>query len=160
VVPCLMSLIAGSFCSAQETARLSPEARKFVRVADPVVALTHARVIDGTGVPPVDDQTVLIEHGRITAMRSSAKSSVPTGARVIDLSGFTVIPGLVGMHEHMFYPSGDPRPRAEARCGITSWVLAPHVSIWLAGLRPFARQAPWSLMPTSLSKSGLTKDCW
>src|SRR5580704_8967058 len=96
----IMAIVAPLFCSAQDATILSPEARKFVRVADPAVALTHVRVIDGTGTAPLEDQTVVIERGRITALGSSAKNSVPAGAKVIDLRDFTLIPGLVGMHEH------------------------------------------------------------
>jgi imidazolonepropionase-like amidohydrolase len=67
-----------------------------------VVVLQHVRVIDGTGAAPVEDQTVVIENGRISAIGSSA--AAPAGAKVLDFTGSTVIPGLVGMHEHMFYP--------------------------------------------------------
>jgi imidazolonepropionase-like amidohydrolase len=132
----IVAIVAPSFCSAQDATTLSPEARKFVRVADPVVALTHVRVIDGNGAAPLEDQTVVIERGRITALGSSANSSVPAGAKVIDLRDFTLIPGLVGMHEHMFYPSGGPMaesggalwynelgfsaPRLYLACGLTS----------------------------------------
>jgi imidazolonepropionase-like amidohydrolase len=60
-------------------------------------------VIDGTGAAPATDQTVLIENGVIREIGKSV--SIPSGARVIDLTGKSVIPGLVGMHDHMFYPA-------------------------------------------------------
>jgi imidazolonepropionase-like amidohydrolase len=72
-----------------------------------VVALTHVRVIDGTGAAPREDQTVIIDHGKIAALGAAALVPVPAGAQTLDLTGNTVIPGLVGMHEHLFYPSGD-----------------------------------------------------
>jgi imidazolonepropionase-like amidohydrolase len=72
----------------------------------PVVALVHVRVIDGTGAPPSEDQTIIIHHGKIAAVGSASTTPVPAGARQLDLSNHTVIPGLVGMHEHLFYPSG------------------------------------------------------
>src|SRR3984893_461982 len=85
---------------------LSAAVRPFIAVASPVVALTHARVIDGTGAPARDDQTLIIRDGRIAALGASRSVAVPGGAQVIDLTGKTVIPGLVMVHEHLFYPTG------------------------------------------------------
>lgn len=79
--------------------------KDYVKVNAPVVALEHVRVIDGTGASPADDQTIILEGGRIRALGSSGNTSTPAGATVLDLAGYTVIPGLVGMHDHMFYPS-------------------------------------------------------
>jgi imidazolonepropionase-like amidohydrolase len=73
-----------------------------------VVALVHVRVIDGTGAAPAEDQTILIDHGKIAAV--GAGIAIPANARRMDLAGHTVIPGLVGMHEHLFYPSGEGIP--------------------------------------------------
>jgi imidazolonepropionase-like amidohydrolase len=63
-------------------------------------------VIDGTGAAARDDQTVIIRDGRIAALGSSRSVAVPAGAQVLDLSGKTLIPGLVMVHEHLFYPTG------------------------------------------------------
>jgi imidazolonepropionase-like amidohydrolase len=85
-------------------AQLAKDVQAFVSVDAPVVALAHVRVVDGTGAPPRDDQTILIAGGRIQWVGEAASASVPSGAKVLDLHGRTVIPGLVGMHDHLFYP--------------------------------------------------------
>ncbi|HEV2315386.1 MAG TPA: amidohydrolase family protein [Candidatus Acidoferrales bacterium] len=104
----LLSLIfsAAPQLRAQTADSLAPGVREFVKVSAPVVALTHARVIDGTGSPARNDQTIIISGGEIQSVGDSAGASVPAGAQVLDLTNKTVIPGLVGMHEHMFYPAG------------------------------------------------------
>jgi imidazolonepropionase-like amidohydrolase len=89
--------------------RFQPGVTPFVTVNGPV-ALQHVRVIDGTGAAPNEDQTVVIVNGKIAAVGPAASTSAPAGARAIDLTGHTVIPGLVGMHEHLFYPSGGGIP--------------------------------------------------
>jgi hypothetical protein len=71
-------------------------ADQFVRPMAPVVAMVHVHVIDGTGGPARDDQTVIIERGRIVALGDTAAIRVPPGASTLDLPGRTVIPGLVG----------------------------------------------------------------
>src|SRR5882724_9596531 len=86
---------------------LSPEVQAFVKVKGPVVALTHVRVIDGTGAAAREDQTVVINKGKIESVGDAAAASVPKDAPVLDLHGDSVIPGLVGMHDHMFYPMGN-----------------------------------------------------
>jgi imidazolonepropionase-like amidohydrolase len=86
---------------------LSPQVRGFVKVDAPVVALTHVRVIDGTGAAAREDQTVVISKGKIESVSDAAPANVPKDALVLDLHGYSVIPGLVGMHDHMFYPMGD-----------------------------------------------------
>ena len=71
------------------------------------VALTHATVIDGTGAAPLADSTVLIRGGRIAAVYPTGSQPVPTGARVEDLSGKWIIPGLIDAHVHLTSGSGD-----------------------------------------------------
>jgi len=98
-------LLLPSLCWSQAPPKLSPEVRVFVKEDAPVVALTHVRVIDGTGAVPRTDQTLVIANGKITAMGDAASTKIPEGAKVLDLKGYAVIPGLVGMHDHMYYPA-------------------------------------------------------
>jgi imidazolonepropionase-like amidohydrolase len=104
VVVLSVSLLAASLGLAQS---LSPAVRAFVKVDAPVTALTHVRVIDGTGAPAREDQTILLSHGKIESVGGPSSTTVPSNARVLDLRGYTVIPGLVGMHDHLFYPMGN-----------------------------------------------------
>ena len=90
---------------AQERPSFSPATKSFISVDAPVVALEHVRVIDGTGAAAVADQTVVIENGTLREIGKSGSVSVPAGAHVMDLTGRSVIPGLVGMHDHLFYPT-------------------------------------------------------
>jgi len=92
--------------SAQQRSTLSQAVRAYVSVDAPLIALTHARVIDGTGAAPREDQTLILNNGVIMTMGSSASTGVPAGAQTIDLTGKSVIPGLVMVHEHLFYPNG------------------------------------------------------
>lgn len=94
-------------CSLASAQTLSPAVQAFVKVKAPVVALTHVRVIDGTGAAAREDQTVVLNKGKIEAVSDASAASIPKDAQVLDLHGYTVIPGLVGMHDHMFYPAGD-----------------------------------------------------
>jgi imidazolonepropionase-like amidohydrolase len=93
----LFFAFAVSICCAQ----IAPALKQFVRTDAPVIALTHVKVIDGTGAPARDDQTILISNGKIQSV--GANVAVPQNAQTIDLHGYTVIPGLVGMHNHLFY---------------------------------------------------------
>jgi imidazolonepropionase-like amidohydrolase len=92
-------LLLASSAGAQQASQTS----KFIRENSPVIALTHVELIDGTGAAPQQDQTIVIDHGKIAAVGSSASTIAPAGAKVIDAKAKTVIPGLVGMHEHLFY---------------------------------------------------------
>src|SRR5438094_9118714 len=97
-------LVLSAGCTAQTT--FSPEVKTFVKVDAPTVALTHIRVLDGTGAAARDDQTIVISGGKIASVGPSASTPPPQGAQVIDSTGRTAIPGLVGMHDHLFYPAG------------------------------------------------------
>jgi len=94
-------------CSLAAAQDLSPEVRKFVKVNAPVVALTHVRVIDGTGAAAREDQTVVLSKGKIESVGDTSTANVPKDVQLLDLHGYSVIPGLVGMHDHMFYPMGN-----------------------------------------------------
>jgi hypothetical protein len=93
---------------------LAPAVQAFVSVPAGRIALTHVRVIDGTGAAPLQDATILIDGAKIEALQT-ASAAVPVSYRTIDLSGASVIPGIVGMHNHMFYIA---RPNVDARPGI------------------------------------------
>jgi len=96
VVLLLPLVVVLSSCKHRSTA-------EFISIKDPVIALKHVRVIDGTGSAAREDQTIIIDSGRIAAVGPTAEISVPASAREVDLTGQTAIPGLVGMHDHLFY---------------------------------------------------------
>jgi imidazolonepropionase-like amidohydrolase len=99
-----------ALCLPQAASQLAPEVRAFVKEDAPLIALTHVRVIDGTGTAPRADQTLVMRDGKIAALGDAASTKIPEGAKVLDLPGRTVIPGLVGMHDHMFYPAPGGAP--------------------------------------------------
>ena len=101
----LGTALAGTPARGQRP-QLSRNVRQYVAIDTDVVVLTHARVIDGTGAAAREDQTLVLRDGRIDAVGDAAAVHVPAGALVRDLTGRTVIPGLVMMHEHLYYPTG------------------------------------------------------
>src|ERR1700733_13489263 len=113
LLPLAAWLLAGA-SFAEAPSALKP----YVTEDSPVLVLTHVRVIDGTGAPPMEDQRIDIEGGKISRVQSAKlKNAYPKNAKVLDLSGKTVIPGLVGMHEHLFY-TGPER----GKDGLPFWI--------------------------------------
>ncbi len=89
--------------SAQSVGELDESVLEYVSVSAPIVALTGVQVVDGTGAPPATDRTVLIRDGRIEAVGPDGQVEIPAEAEVLEKPDHTVIPGMVGMHNHTFY---------------------------------------------------------
>ena len=90
--------------------QLGPDVQPFVHLPSGKIAIRHLRIIDGTGAAPQEDATLLIDGAKIGAVLR-AGSPVPNGYRVLDGTGETALPGIVGMHDHMFYIA---RPNLDA----------------------------------------------
>ena len=109
----LLHLIITAACVSSAGALLAqtPAALKpYIKEDSPILVLNHVRIIDGTGAQPAEDQRIEIEGGKITRVQSAKlKNAYPAHARILDLTGKTVIPGLVGMHEHLFYTTPERR---------------------------------------------------
>src|SRR5436190_4866246 len=101
----LITISTASLAQAPQTDR-----QQFIRAEAPIVILRHVRVIDGTGAAPREDQTITIAEGKIKAIQTGNDLILPPNAKVLDLDGYTVLPGLVGMHDHMFFPMGGTPP--------------------------------------------------
>ena len=119
----------------QQAASLSPTVQKYVRVNTSRVVLQHVRVIDGTGRPPVEDQNLIIEQGKITSVKASSETPAADGTAVLNLPGYTVIPGIVGMHNHLFYIA---EPNEDSHGDFESPLLLPQMTfsaprLYLAG---------------------------
>jgi len=95
-------LASAAIVTAQSPAGIE----QFIRVKSSVTVLEHVRVIDGTGAAAKPDQTIVISGGKITGIGNNGSVQIPDGANRIDLSGASALPGLVGMHDHLFYPAG------------------------------------------------------
>ena len=105
VPPCALGLIAGLGVPTLSVWAQTPgpDATPFIVVNEPALVLRHVRLIDGSGSPARDDQSVVVANGRIAAVGPAASTAVSAGAKLLDYPGYTVIPGLVGMHEHLYY---------------------------------------------------------
>jgi imidazolonepropionase-like amidohydrolase len=102
----LLCLAAPSYpdrADAQRLEALAPEVRKYLRVTTARVVLEHVQIIDGTGTAPTADQNITIEGGKITAISRGADVSASEATTILDLRGYSVMPGIVGMHNHLMY---------------------------------------------------------
>jgi imidazolonepropionase-like amidohydrolase len=118
-----------------QTAELSESVKQVVRVDAAKVVLAHVRVIDGTGAAAVEDQNVVIEDGKISAIQKGIDVAAAAGATVLDLRGYTVMPGIVGMHNHLFYIA---RPNLNSQWKSDAPLLVPQMTfsaprLYLAG---------------------------
>ncbi|MBS0365779.1 MAG: amidohydrolase family protein [Proteobacteria bacterium] len=101
---CYLTLMfVGSSAVGAQPPKLSAEVQRYVRVQAPTVILAHVRVIDGTGKPAAADQDLVIENGMITRVGAAAKHAPAPGTTTLDLHGYSVMPGIVGMHDHLYY---------------------------------------------------------
>ncbi|HEY0801317.1 MAG TPA: amidohydrolase family protein [Steroidobacteraceae bacterium] len=133
-------LTAAALLFADVSSAQVPTARKaYVSEDSPVLVLMHVRVIDGTGAAPAEDQRIDIVGGKISRVQSAKlRNAFPANAKVLDLTGKTVIPGLVGMHEHLFY-TGPER----GKDGLPFWIemIDSGPRLYLAGGVTTARTA-------------------
>lgn len=113
---------------SQRAAAMGNAVREYVTIDEPVVAITNVLLLDGTGAPARAGQTVVITDGRITAVGPSAQVRPPAGARVVDGTGHTLIPGMMGLHNHLYYTAAGGRsaqltysgPRLYLGAGVTT----------------------------------------
>jgi imidazolonepropionase-like amidohydrolase len=115
--------IGGAVAAAQPP-QFSNAVRTFISVDAPIVALTNVRVIDGTGGPARPGQTLVIRNGTIEQVGDASAVTAPAGATVVDLTGKSVMPGIVMLHEHLYYPTGP---------GVYGQLGESFVRLYLAG---------------------------
>jgi imidazolonepropionase-like amidohydrolase len=95
---------------AQELSELGPNVRQFVASEASQTLIQNVTLIDGTGTPARRNMSVLVTGDRIARVAPTSDfGATPSGAEIIDGTGHTLMPGLVMLHEHMFYPSGSAR---------------------------------------------------
>jgi len=83
-------------------------AQKLTGAAASRLVLAHVTLIDATGRAPQNDQTVVIESGRIISIGPAAKTKTPKNARIVDAKGKVLIAGLWDMHVHLAGVNADP----------------------------------------------------
>ncbi len=104
------------------------QAASYVAVNAETVALRGVTVLDGTGGPALRNRTVVITGNRIAAVGDAEQIDVPEGAEVLELPGHTLVPGMVGLHNHLYYTAAGGRaaqltysaPRLYLGSGVTT----------------------------------------
>src|SRR5690349_12284937 len=97
-----------SVFSRSHAQTFSSAVSQFISVKADTLALVHAKIVDGTGAASKNDQTIIVIKGRIAQIGDSKKIQLGNSIRTIDCTGKTIIPGMVMMHEHLFYGENVP----------------------------------------------------
>ena len=101
--PAMLAFCFVSTFAVPLSAQSSPDVAPFISINTPIVVLNHVTVIDGTGADAKPNQQVVIADGKIQSISPADSSQPPAGAQILDRTGYSVIPGLVGMHDHLYY---------------------------------------------------------
>ena len=75
--------------------------------ADPDTYIRAGAIVDVEAGVILEDRTIAIEDGVIAAVTRSSNASIPPGSELIDLSNYTVLPGLIDAHTHLLNDSDD-----------------------------------------------------
>lgn len=131
----VLALCGFSVFLRAQSPELSKEVKRYVKVDARKVVLAHVRVIDGTGAEAVDDQNVAMEGGKIVSIEKGADVAASAGVTVLDLRGYSVMPGIVGMHNHLYYQR---RPNLKSDWSGEAPLLLPQMTfsaprLYLAG---------------------------
>ena len=103
-----IALAAPASASGQLATQLTSQVRnRYVTVSAPAFVLRNVTLVDGTGAEPQRGVSVVVEEGRITQVGTNVE--IPQDVDIFTYSGHTLIPGLFGLHDHMFYAG--PRGR-------------------------------------------------
>ena len=134
-----LALLLAAVAHLPGSTLLAQDFEEFVAVPRGTVALVNAKVYDGTGAPARTGQTIVIEDDRIVAVGPTATVDVPAGATVLDLTGQTVIPGLVGLHNHSYYTGGYGRAAQLSFSGSRLYLASGVTTIRTTGAQqPYA----------------------
>ena len=134
--PVTTIIVASGFMFGHAGPMVGQDVNDFIAIGGPSIALTNVKVIDGTGGPAREGQTILIENGRIAAVGSSEEiAGSVRNARVLDLQGHTVIPGLIGLHDHSFYTGGNGRAAQLSFSGSRLYLASGVTTIRTTGAR-------------------------
>src|SRR5256885_13566653 len=95
VTPIAFLLYSVGSLPAQTAPVLSAAVREYVTVDAPVTAITHVRLIDGTGGAVAEDQTIVLARGKIQAVGGPAAGQGAAGAKGVGLTGPTRVAGLL-----------------------------------------------------------------
>ena len=127
----LLILLVGSACTS-EGRSASPV------IAAATIAVTHVTVVDVTGEPSRQNQTVLIDGSRIAAVGPTDSVRIPRGSRIVDGTGKYLIPGLWDMHTHAVGFS-----EAEPHLGLTLSLAHGVTGLRDMGAHPFQTARAW-----------------
>jgi imidazolonepropionase-like amidohydrolase len=95
-----------------------PAAERTPPPGDEIVALVNGTLVDGTGAAPIRNAVLLIRQGRITAIGERARVNIPSDAKIVDVQGATILPGLINAHVHQGYD--EQNLKAWAQAGVTT----------------------------------------
>lgn len=124
VVAAAMSSVAAAAPVLSPPPVLGPDVQSFVHIPAGRIAIQHLRIIDGTGAAPIENATLLIDGAKIGAVLPPG-SAVPAGYQTLDGTGETALPGLVGMHNHLFYLQ---RPNLDASGKFEQPIIVPQMT--------------------------------
>ena len=114
------------------------------------VALTGARILTmaGSDAGAIDNGTIVITGDRIVAVGPAASVQVPAGAKVIDATGKTIMPGLVDAHAHGGYGQGDIVPQQ-------NWVMVQQLALGTTTLHDPSSQASTAFAAAERQRAGM-----
>lgn len=125
ILPISLSFVVTLPLFSQRPSTLEPTVKKYVAVDAPRIVLEHVRIIDGTGRPPLEDRNIVIENGKIADVQPGADVPSQAGQIALNLNAHTVLPGLVGMHNHLYYIA---RPDLDATGHSEPPLLVPQMT--------------------------------